>query len=893
VEFGKPAQLPWASQPFFGWYFIRKLIVELFQEKQTKLFFLHSNKVHTTKFFFNVRARFRNYQFPLRAELFSILICFGVTAMVATYDVLAEQKIHSVTNKGEQKYDLSAETLYDVFAGSSSDSRMEGHTINIPAGSLKDALDSFIKQTGTNVSYDYSKIEGIKTKGLKGKFLPKEGLDRILAKSGLHAVLQVDGYILKEFQTFSSKNQTTKKPVILPMVEVAADKEVAYLTPRTTTAMKTDTLLRDTPHSVTVINQKQLQDQNPLSMTDAVRYVPGVGISTGEGNRDAIVFRGNRSTGDFYIDGARDDVQHFRDFYNIERIDVMRGPAGLIFGRGGSGGAINRVRKEASWDPVQQVRFSGGSYNHKRVTTDFGLALNDKVAFRLNGLYEHSESFRKGYEQQRYGLTPTVTVKPTKDTKVVFHAELFKDDRIADRGIPSFFGRPLKLVKRSTFFGGPAARSPTDTNKKALSLLVDHKFNNNVRVRNRTHYAIFDKKYRNIFANGSPSPVTGLVALGAYDDETDVENFFNQTDLLLNFDTWIFKHKMVTGVEIGRQVVDNVRLRGHFNGLTTSTMVPASNPIFGGLIGFFNRGLADTNNHVQNSTVSVYMQDQIEILPQLHAVAGVRYNRFHTDFRRHDALSPNLEARNNLVDPRFGLILKPIEQVSIYGSYSMSHQPRVGDNFKGISVTNATLSPERFINIEGGVKVDVQPNLAFELAFFQLDRTNVILPTGVPGVNFLGRGSRVRGVETGLNGQITEDWSIIASYAYQEGILKNAMRSTLGELPKHTYAIWNRYNLTPWFGAAFGVIGRTEMFTTTTNAVTLPGYARVDAAIYARINKYVRAQVNIENVFDVNYFVAAHNDNNIMPGSPIRAVASLVFSLPDAGKIDDLGSLFN
>jgi len=872
---------------------IKGLIVELFQEKQTKLFFLRSNIVLTTKKFTNTRARFSNYQFPLRAELFSILICFGVTTMVTTYDVLAEQKINSATNKGEQKYDLSAETLYDVFAGSSSDSRIEGHTFNIPAGSLKDALDSFTKQTGTNVSYDDSEIESIKTKGLNGTFSPREGLDRILIKSGLRAVLQVDGYILKEIQALNSETKATSKPVVLPMVEVAADKEAAYLTTRTTTAMKTDTLLRDTPHSITVINQKQLSDQNPLSMTDAVRYVPGVGISSGEGNRDAIVFRGNRSSGDFFIDGVRDDVQYFRDFYNIERIDVLRGPAGLIFGRGGSGGAINRVRKEASWNPVQQVRFSGGSYNHKRVTTDWGLALNDKVAVRLNGLYEHSESFRKGYEQQRYGLTPTVTVKPTKDTKVVFHAELFKDDRIADRGIPSFFGRPFKLVKRSTFFGGPAARSPTDTNKKSLSLLIDHKFNNHVRVRNHTNYAIFDKFYQNVYANGAVSPATGMVALGAYNDETDVENFFNQTDLLLNFDTWIFKHKMVTGVEIGRQVVDNVRLRGHFNGLTTSTMVPASNPITGVPIVYFNRGLADTNNHVSNSLASVFIQDQIEILPQLLAVAGVRYNRFETDYRRHDALQPNLKARNDLVDPRFALILKPIEQVSIYGSYSMSHQPRVGDNFKGINVTNATLSPERFINIEGGVKVDVLPNLAFDLAFFQLDRTNVILPTGVPGINFLGRGSRVRGVETGLNGQITEEWSVIASYAYQEGTLQNAMRSTLGELPKHTYAIWNRYNFTPWFGAAFGVIGRTEMFTTTTNAVTLPGYARVDAALYGRINKYVRAQVNIENVFDVNYYVASHNDNNILPGSPIRAVASLVFSLPDAGRIDNLDNLFN
>lgn len=847
--------------------------MEYLQKKLIKLFFLLSNIVLATKKSFacfhkiftrldltqkftNGRTWFSNYQFPLRAELFSILICFGV---------------------------ITTATSYDVFAESNTDSRIKEHSYNISAGSLKNALDNFIKQTGISVSYDSSKIEGIKTEGLSGKFSTQEGLDRLLVESGLQAVPQADGYILKEGQVLSPKTKTTNKPTVLPMVQVSADKDPGYAAPRSTYAMKTDTLLRDTPQSVTVITQKQLQDQAPLSMIEAIRYVPGIGLSSGEGNRDAVVFRGNRSTGDFYIDGVRDDVQYFRDFYNIERIEVLKGANGMIFGRGGSGGVINRVRKEANWDPIQQIRFSGGSYNHKRFSMDTGYALNDMVAVRLNGLYEHSESFRDGFELQRYGVTPTVTVKPTKDTRVVFHAELFKDDRIADRGIPSFMGRPFNS-KRSTFFGGPAARSPTDTNKKSLSLHIDHKFNNHVRIRNRTHYAIFDKFYQNIFANSAVTP-GGMVTLGAYNDETDRENFFNQTDLLLNFDTWKFNHKMVTGVEVGRQVTDQVRLRGHFNGVTTSQVVPALFPNTASPIVFFNRGLQDSNNHVSNSLVSVFVQDQIEILPQLHAILGVRYNRFEVDFRRHDALSPNLKSRDDLIDPRFGLVLKPIEQVSIYGSYSLSHQPRAGDQLKSITVTNATLSPEKFINIEGGIKADVLPGLAVTTAFFQLDRTNVILPTGIAGVSFLGKGSRVRGVEVGINGKITDAWSIIGGYAYQEGTLSSGTKPTLGELPKHTYSIWNRYDFTPWFGAAFGVVGRSNMFTTTTNAVTLPGYARVDAALYAKFNKYFRGQVNIENLFDVNYFAVSHNDNNILPGSPITARATIIATLPDLGDL--------
>lgn len=793
----------------------------------------------------DIRTRYSNYQTPFKAEFLSIIICFGVTTMVSSYDTFAASNI--VAGTTEQIY-------------------------NISAGSLKNALDQFTKQTGVSLSYDATELEGITTRGLNGKFSVKRGLDRLLAESGLQAVPQVEGYIVRKDQAPKPETKSTKKPTVLPMMQVSADKDSRYLAPRSTTAMKTNTLLRDTPQSITVVTQKQIQDQAPLSMAEAMRYVPGIGVSSGEGNRDAVVFRGQRSTGDFYIDGIRDDVQYFRDFYNIDRIEVLKGPNGMIFGRGGSGGVINRVRKEANWAPIHEIKFSAGTYDHKRFSLDVGHVINDMVAIRLNGLFEDSENFRDGFELQRYGVSPTITIKPTNRTKVVIHTELFDDERIADRGIPSFMGSPFN-TKRSTFFGGPAARSPTDTTAMSIGMLIEHKFNNNVIIRNRTSYANFDKFYQNIFA-GSSVNTAGMVTLGAYNDTTERENFFNQTDLLLTFDTWRFNHKVVTGVEVGRQVTDQVRLRGHFNGVSTTEVVSASFPNTATPVIFFNRGLQDSNNHVSNSLVSVFIQDQIEILPQLQAILGVRYNRFEVDFKRKDFLQPELNSRDDLIDPRFGLIFKPIEQVSIYGSYSLSHQPRAGDQLKSITVTNATLEPEKFTNIEAGIKWDILPNLAATTAFYQLDRDNVILPTGIAGVSFLGKGTRVRGVEAGINGQITDAWNIIGAYAYQEGTL-DTTGATLGELPKHTYSIWNRYDFTPWFGAAFGVIGRSKMFTTTTNRVTLPAFARVDAALYGRINKYLRAQVNIENLFDVNYFVAAHNDNNIAPGAPITARATI------------------
>jgi catecholate siderophore receptor len=212
-------------------------------------------------------------------------------------------------------------------------------------------------------------------------------------------------------------------------VEVAAKRisdtkpVKGYQATKSSTATKTDTPLMDVPQSVSVITQEQINDQSVQSMSDAVRYVPGVTASQGEGNRDALNFRGSGvTTGDFYLDGIRDDVQTYRDFYNTDRIEVLKGPNGMIFGRGASGGAINRVSKEAGWDPVREIKLSYGAYNQKRTSIDIGNGINDLAAFRLNAVYEESDSYRSGLNLKRYGVNPTFTITPTDNTKITFGA---------------------------------------------------------------------------------------------------------------------------------------------------------------------------------------------------------------------------------------------------------------------------------------------------------------------------------------------------------------------------------------------------------------------------------------------------------------------------------------
>src|SRR5688572_2288552 len=238
----------------------------------------------------------------------------------------------------------------------------------------------------------------------------------------------------------------------LPKVHVSAETQDAddtYAPARTRSATKTDTLLRDVPQSITVVSERMIQDASMQNMADVVRYVPGVGMAQGEGNRDTPILRGNSSTADLFVDGVRDDVQYFRDLYNIERVEALKGPNAMIFGRGGSGGIINRVTKQPSWDIVRELEVHVGGWDKRRLTADVGQGINDAAAFRVNVLAEDSGSFRDEVSARRWGVNPTLAIAPGEDTTIVLGVERFHDARTADRGVSSRNGRPLD-VDRST-----------------------------------------------------------------------------------------------------------------------------------------------------------------------------------------------------------------------------------------------------------------------------------------------------------------------------------------------------------------------------------------------------------------------------------------------------------
>ena len=751
---------------------------------------------------------------------------------------------------------------------------------SIAANSMEDALNRFAKQTGIKISFSNIEVKGLMTHGLNGNFTIQDGLKHLLAGSNLEMIRQADGFTVKRTSTPTSGLDSVVPLTVLPVVKVMSSAMGGYATAYSTTATKTNTLLRDIPQSITVVTRELIRDQSMQSMADVARYVPGVGVSQGEGNRDALVFRGNRSTGDFFTDGVRDDVQYFRDLYNIERVEVLKGANGMIFGRGGSGGVINRVTKQAGWDPIREFSFEGGSFDKKRATVDVGHAINDVAAVRFNSMYENSGSYRNGVNLERFGISPTVTLKPSHQTNIILGMEHFQDHRTSDRGIPSLNGAPVN-TSPSTFFGDPR-RSKADVTVTSFNALIEHKFNSGFTFRNRTNYAMYDKFYQNVFANSAV--IAGSLNLAAYNDTSTRDNFFNQTDFSYNLNTGPINHTIAVGVEVGRQVTDNSRLNGYFNNNTSALAlsVPLSSPITSDPITF---GIRAVDNHSVTRITSVYVQDQIVLLPQLHAIVGVRYDQFQVDFlKRTD--NTQLKTDDGLLSPRLGLIYKPIEAISIYTSYSKAFAPRAAEQLTGLTVTTAALAPEKFTNLEAGIKWDILPALAFTTAVYQIDRTNVIsVDPNNSALTFLTKGQVVQGVEAGLSGQITSAWRVMGGYAYQVGELLSTSNTTtarngatLAELPRHTFSMWNRYDFTPVWGMGIGVIHRSDMFAALDNTVRAQGFTRVDAAIFARIDRRLRFQVNIENLLDTKYIAAVHNNNNMTPGSPIAVRASVVYN---------------
>ena len=700
----------------------------------------------------------------------------------------------------------------------------------------------------------------------------------------------------KRRQQSSRQVQQQAEPKPFMQSQATRTGTVGVYSNSTSVATKSNTPLVNIPQSLSVLTKEFIGDQSFQYFTEITRYVPGVAIHQGEGNRDELVIRGVDSSANFFVNGFRDDVQYFRDFYNAYSVEVLKGPSTLTFGRGAGGGIVNRTLKEADGVTFYEASAQTGSWGDRRVTLDAGQAINENVAARLNVFYEGADGFRDFNHLERYGINPTVTLKPDDDTKIKLSYEYFHDDRTADRGNPS--QTPLGGATRfnpatpfapngdySTFFGSPSLNRAIATVETGMAI-IDHDFGNGLTVRNGTIVADYQKFYQNVYPGNGPLSGAVNVAdtafnLAAYQHTTNRDNVFNQTDFIYKTATGPVLHTVGFGTEFGRQAGIDVRNTGIFpNGTNTIVANPFA-PTYFGPVDFIhhftpinNDGVtaADSNSKYRLYVESAYLRDTIEVTRWLQLIAGARFDRFDNS-----ALDMNTNINRGRVDdevsPSAAVIVKPIDTLSIYTMYSVSYLPASGDQFSALTNGTVILQPQEFEMEEVGVKWNINPKLLFSSAVYNLNRTNQpIADPNNPGFFFPSGSTLTQGFEASLVGYVTPAWQSSLAYAYTDARITSATSATIVPgnrvqlVPYNQFAWWNKYQINPVWAAALGIIYFSDSYASSDDTVRLPGFVRFDAGLFATIDEHWRAQLNVENIFNKGYWASADGNNNISPG---------------------------
>lgn len=640
------------------------------------------------------------------------------------------------------------------------------------------------------------------------------------------------------------------------------------------TATKTPTPLIDVPQSVAFITEDQLEDQAVHQLNDALRYVPGISMETGEGHRDEVFIRGQESTADFYIDGLRDDAQYYRSLYNIERIEVLKGANALIFGRGAGGGAINRVAKRAEWTSAISGEASVDSFGAFALLADVNEPVSDTLALRLNATYEEFDNDRDFYEGRFIGVSPTLTSALGPDTTLVASYTYDDDSRVTDRGVPALGSGPLAGYE-STFFGDRNFNR-AEAQVHIGRVRIEHDFNRGVTANATMQFADYDKVYANIVPSGTDGET---VLLGGYEDSQQRTNWIGQTNFVWEADFGTsLASTLLIGMEASRQNSANQRSTVNFtrpneiNGLGPNE-TPLADVL---IIPPFELNTVSRSHRSDLETLSIYLQEQLEIGEHIELVGGVRWDRFDLDTEnlREGGEADRVDEK---FSPRLGLIVKPTPDLSLYGSYSQSFLPQAGDQFFILSQDDTQFDPEKFTNYEIGAKWAPLDKVLISAAIFRLERSNIQAPSPAdPTLTVLAGESRAEGFELGAVGEIADFWKANLGYTYLDGKLLNENAfgdagQRLQQLPRHAISAWNRFDLNDRIGLGLGVIHQSEQFASFSNDVVLPSYWRVDAAAFYTVSEKMSVQLNIENLFDETYYPSAHGDNNIQPADPFSA----------------------
>lgn len=765
---------------------------------------------------------------------------------------------------------IAAEKDSNTIAENIFDSK-ESQKFEIQSGTLEEVLAAFEKISGIKVVISDENFKTFPSKGVTGTYSNEEALVKILTDTGL------------TYSFTATKTVTLRLLGLNETVQVISEGEILS-SPKYTSPIK------DIPQTITVINKKSIEEQGATTLRDVLQNVPGLTITAGEGGApagDNITLRGFSARNDIFVDGVRDLSPQSRDSFNLEQVEVAKGPTSVVSGRGSTGGTINLVSKVPSLQPFYNFELMLGSAETKRITGDINvplspLGLGEQTAFRLNFM-GHDSNFpgRDVVDNTRWGIAPTLSFAIGRKTGAVVSFYHLQQDNIMDYGIPwvpatnnvfaAYRDRPAP-VPRETFYGF-VNRDKEKTRSDLFTIQLSHTFNDKLSLRNQFRYG--DSSRDSIatpprFAGNDSTTINR--EMRAQYSEDDV--YDNQTDFSARFKTGVIKHSLVSGIALTRE--KNIRINRSAPNSPTTLLNPNPFDTYSGII-IVNPIKGDFTADSQ----AIYLFDTLSFGEKFDLIGGIRWDRFDVE-----GITAGTGVAVSRVDKmasfRIGAVYRPVQIGSIYASVASSLNP----SLEGISWVTAatTLDPEKTYNYEVGTKWGLVNNLILLTgAVFRVDKTNARTP-GLPGepATVLDGKQRVDGLELGMTGVITKGWNVLAAYTLLDSEIVNSNTATevgkrLINTPKNSASIWSTYQ-TPWgitLGGGARFVGLR--YGNTTNTRFVDNYWLMDAMASYRFNKHFNLRVNAYNLSNEYYFDRL-GGGHVVPGAGRSVVAGIGFS---------------
>lgn len=695
-------------------------------------------------------------------------------------------------------------------------------------------------------------------------------------------------------------DDAASEPVQLDQVQVRGTRDSDYNAGRSSVGAKTDAALRDIPQTVNVVSRAVMDAQAATTLTDALRNVPGITLQAGEGGAigDNVNLRGFTARTDIYLDGARDRGQFKRDTFELESVEVLKGPSSLFFGRGSTGGVINQVTKVPTLRSAYDLTGSIGSDGYYRSTVDLDRKIDDHAAVRLNAFVQDISSTRDVVENKDFGVAPSLRFGIGEATEVTLSGLVQRNHDIPDYGLPFLNGVPAN-VPRDRFYGDTDDFYRQEAN--VFRARLDQTLTSWLTLRDQfvaseTNIAARPTPYRvctaAIAAAAAPCPVAAanapLAAITVQSDrrdrEVDDDSIFNQLDLIAKFDTGSIGHQVIAGAEVGRDSTKNqgwtntpreLDSLGNFTpGATPANTVRTRNATF-------TRGSGDT--------LGIYANETATLTKQLKLVAGLRWDQFDATSQTINnsdgsvtvtaGVPQGFQRRDYFTSVRGGLIWQPSDQQSYYVSYGTSFNPSA--EAVTISAAQALVSPEKTESYETGGKWDVfNGGLSLSAAIFHIEKTNARTTDPTTALVTIDGNTQVDGGELGAVGRLTKNWQVIAGYTYLDSELVTAkdvsttingrvavQGNALANTPRNSGSLWTSYTFLHDFETGAGVYYLGSRYVNTANVGRVDSYWRTDAMLAYHRPRY-DLQLNLQNLFDVTYFdsIVASENGRAVPG---------------------------